>query len=311
MKPSRRSVHALLALVLPAAGIACSAPPESLGQSTDDLSAPTCDPSLANGAVPAAHRAMLDTIAFTEGTAGSCGQDGYNTGYAYNCFTSCNGHPHTVWTAGGFSSSAAGRYQFLDFTWDEFGYPSFSPKYQDIAAIRLIQDKRQVYLPSDRALTATEFSNAMSKLSYEWASLPPFRYAGQGQHSAAEVRAKYCSFAGCDGQQGGSNGGGSNNGGSSDGACAVGDDKRLHCGNKPAAPIYDSPGFTTIVDRLRTTTSWFDCWSTGELHGGGNKTWYHTVGDDNNRWGWVPAAEMKTTSEFDADPTSRGLPECQ
>lgn len=314
-----RPFPSLLALSLAAIGVACSAPPDDVGQSTEDLSAPTCHPSFANDAVPAAHRAMLDTIAFTEGTAGSCGQDGYSTGFAYNCFTSCDDHPYVVWNSGGFRSSAAGRYQFLDFVWKEFRYPSFSPRYQDIAAVRLIQEKRQVYLPSDRALTATEFSNAMSKLSWEWASLPPFRYAGQGRHSTAEVRAKYCSFAGCDGQRGTSGGGdpGGNDlgdagaSGPGDGGCAARGDGRIYCENKPNAPIYSTPGFTRIVDRLKTTTSWFDCWSSGALHGGGNRTWYHTQGDNYGNWGWVPAVEMKTTGEFDADPTSRGLPKCR
>ena len=81
--------------------VGCSAeiedPEETADESGEALSAPTCAPSLASGAVPAKHRAMLDTIAFTEGTAGSCGQDGYNTGFSYKCFASCNRHPAKVW----------------------------------------------------------------------------------------------------------------------------------------------------------------------------------------------------------------------
>ena len=159
------------------------------------VDAPTCKPSLAAGAVPAKHRAMLDTIAYTEGTAGSCGQDGYNTGYAYHCFTTCTRHPNIAWTAGSWTSTAAGRYQFLNRTWNALGLGAFSPKNQDIGAMKLISN-RGVTLPTTRALTATEFSNAMKKLSYEWASLP-FSPYGQPTVSLTRARAKYCSFAGC------------------------------------------------------------------------------------------------------------------
>jgi lysozyme len=157
--------------------------------------APTCAPSFATGAVPTKHRAMLDTIAYTEGTAGSCGQDGYNTGYAYHCFTSCTRHPNIAWTAGSWTSTAAGRYQFLYRTWTALGLGPFSPKNQDVGAMKLISN-RGVTLPTTRALTATEFSNAMKKLSYEWASLPYSPY-GQPTVTLARARAKYCSFAGC------------------------------------------------------------------------------------------------------------------
>lgn len=162
-----------------------------------DVSAPTCNPSLASGAVPSKHRAMLDTIAFTEGTARSCGQDGYNTGFAFNCFTSCASHPNIVWSASGYRSSASGRYQFLNTTWAGLGLPTFSPKNQDIAAMRLVA-RRGVSLPETRALDATEFANAMRKLALEWASLP-FSPYGQPVKTLAATRAKYCSIAGCDG----------------------------------------------------------------------------------------------------------------
>lgn len=179
--------------------VGCSAevedPEEAADESGEALSAPTCAPSIASGAVPSKHRAMLDTIAFTEGTAGSCGQDGYNTGFAFNCFASCNRHPAKVWRASGYSSSAAGRYQFLTSTWNGLGYSSFSPKNQDLGAMKLVA-RRGVTLPTSRALTATEFTNAMKKLSYEWASLPYSPY-GQPRKSLSATRAKYCSKAGC------------------------------------------------------------------------------------------------------------------
>ena len=168
---------------------------EETESSADELSAPSCTPSNAAGAVPKKHRAMLDTIAFTEGTAGSCGQDGYNTGFGFNCFRSCTSHPRTVWSGGGYRSSAAGRYQFLTATWAGLGRSSFSPKNQDLGAMTLVR-RRGVSLPTDRALSATEFSNAMKKLSYEWASLP-FSPYGQPRRSLSTTRSKYCSRAGC------------------------------------------------------------------------------------------------------------------
>jgi hypothetical protein len=109
-----------------------------------------------------------------------------------------------VWSASGYRSSAAGRYQFLNTTWSGLGLASFSPKNQDIGGMKLVS-RRGVTLPTTRALTATEFSNAMKKLSYEWASLP-FSPYGQPTKSLATTRTKYCGFAGgCGGCVVGSN----------------------------------------------------------------------------------------------------------
>ncbi|WP_394830269.1 glycoside hydrolase family 104 protein [Pendulispora rubella] len=160
------------------------------GASQDTSQLPSCDPGRAKCAVPPMHRALLDTIAFTEGTAGSCGTDGYSTGFGYNCFDGCAQHPHTQWG----QSTAAGRYQFLDFTWDELGKSDFGPANQDIAAIEKIR-QRGVDLPTDRPLTDAEFESAMHKLSLEWASLPYSPY-GQPTKTLEETRARYCDAAG-------------------------------------------------------------------------------------------------------------------
>jgi len=190
---------AKILVVLGAIGAAgCSAETgddPALDSSSEALSAPTCAPSLAKGVVARDPKAMLETIAFAEGTAGSCGQDGYNTGFAFNCFRSCAAHPNIVWRSSGYASSAAGRYQFLSATWRGLGYSSFSPANQDRGAMKLIE-RRKVTLPEGRALTATELSNAMKKLSYEWASLP-FSPYGQPRKSLSAIRAKYCTFTSC------------------------------------------------------------------------------------------------------------------
>ncbi len=137
---------------------------EEASFSSDDLSAPTCAPSLANGAVPAKHRAMLDTIGFTEGTAGHGSYDGYNVTFGYTYFSSCVRHPDKIVTSGGYSSSAAGRYQFLYSTWTGLHLPNFEPNNQDVGGMKLVA-QRGVTLPTTRALTATEFANAMARLS--------------------------------------------------------------------------------------------------------------------------------------------------
>jgi muramidase (phage lysozyme) len=172
---------------------------ESENTSTADefLSAPTCAPSLANGAVAAKPRALLDTIAFTEGTRGR-GQDGYNVTFGYRYFTSCDKHPNWRICSGSYCSTAAGRYQFLTATWKGLGYANFHPDNQDRGAMKLIA-RRKASVPTSRALTATEFVNVMYRVSYEWASLPPGRY-GQPSYSMTKTRAKYCTFAGCDGK---------------------------------------------------------------------------------------------------------------
>lgn len=154
-----------------------------------------CAPSLADGAVPEKHKALLDTIAFTEGTRGK-GDDGYNVLDAHRYWmTTCDRHPNFLQRAK--NSTAAGRYQFLHRTWAGLGYANFGAANQDKAGMRLVTNVRRVTVPTDAAMTDTQFRNALDRLSYEWASLPPFRYSGQGQASYSTVRREYCRLAGC------------------------------------------------------------------------------------------------------------------
>jgi N-acetyl-anhydromuramyl-L-alanine amidase AmpD len=92
--------------------------------------------------------------------------------------------------------------------------------------------------------------------------------------------------------------------------CNVHADGKLYCTNSAGAPIYASANGGAIVNHLRTTSSWFDCFSFGALHAGGNHTWYHTIGDDNGNWGWVPAVHLNTAGAFDANPAAGGLRSC-
>jgi muramidase (phage lysozyme) len=189
-------IGAMVGLV--AAGCTANADDTSEADDTstvsDELAGGSCTASLAGGAVPAKQRALLDTIAFTEGTRGR-GKDGYNVTFAYRYFSSCAKHPNMRVCAGRYCSTAAGRYQFLTATWKSLGYSDFGPANQDRAGMKLVS-RRGANVPTGRALTATEFANTMNRISYEWASLPPGRY-GQPSYSMAATRRQYCSFAGC------------------------------------------------------------------------------------------------------------------
>jgi hypothetical protein len=98
---------------------------------------------------------------------------------------------------------------------------------------------------------------------------------------------------------------------SDDPSCDVHSDGKLYCGNSADAAMYGAPYFSSgVVNTLRSTNSWFTCWGTGDEHPGGNTTWYYTLGDDNDNWGWVPGADLDTSSDFDANPSAHGLPHC-
>jgi hypothetical protein len=94
--------------------------------------------------------------------------------------------------------------------------------------------------------------------------------------------------------------------------CGVRSDGRLYCGNRAPVPVrrFKYPS-AEPVNWLRTTYSWFDCFGRGDIHHGGNDTWYLTQGDDGIYWGWVAAGDVYTSSEFDAHPDRFGLEECE
>lgn len=118
----------------------------------------------ASGNLSANMRAMLDTISWAEGAD-------YNTLFGSSTFSSYEDHPRRTITKGGFSSTAAGRYQFLSTTWDEVAaqlkLPDFSPESQDLAAVQLIKNRGAF-----DAVEAGDIPQALLSLSYEWASLP-------------------------------------------------------------------------------------------------------------------------------------------
>jgi muramidase (phage lysozyme) len=162
----------------------------------------TCAPSRATDVVNRYQKAFHDTIAWAEGTRDQGGKDGYNIMFRGGTFASCQRHPNRcIRMNGGNCSTAAGRYQFLKRTWTSIantrGYATFEPENQERGAAYLIASVRRVTIPTDRPLTESEFEIVMTKLSYEWASLPPARYPGQGTKPLDQLRAQYCTSAGC------------------------------------------------------------------------------------------------------------------
>lgn len=167
--------------------------------SSGNASGETCDPDRAVGAVNNYQKALHDSIAWAEGTR-NYSNDGYDVKFSFKLMNSCQSHPNHCIAYGSTCSTAAGRYQFLTGTWNSVrsanGLSSFEPENQEKGAAYLVKTVRKVTVPTGRAMTASEFSNAMSKLSWEWASLPPGRY-GQPNKTASQMRNMYCGIAGC------------------------------------------------------------------------------------------------------------------
>ncbi|MQA96636.1 MAG: hypothetical protein GEV11_19050 [Streptosporangiales bacterium] len=67
------------------------------------------------------------------------------------------------------------------------------------------------------------------------------------------------------------------------------------CANRVGAPIYSRGTNPTVIDRLRTNPSWFNCRKEGQSTGGGGphpNRWVWTQGDDFGRWGWVKDSDI-------------------
>jgi muramidase (phage lysozyme) len=131
-------------------------------------------------------------IAWAEGTSTNPRSDnGYNVQFTGRIFN--NGyrdHPRQIIRASGISSSASGRYQFLNTTWDRLaarlGLNSFSPANQDRAAVELLKS-RGAY----DAVLRQDWPTVIDKIACEWASIPrrngSFCYRGQGAKTPQEI----------------------------------------------------------------------------------------------------------------------------
>lgn len=118
-------------------------------------------------------RALLDTIRKAEGTFDPKDlQKGYRTMFGGGTFEDLSRHPDQVVRTPGYSSAAAGAYQFLPGTYERaskaLGLQSFGPREQDLAALYLV-DIRGGLDPFQRG---EKFGTVINKLAPEWASLP-------------------------------------------------------------------------------------------------------------------------------------------
>lgn len=140
------------------------ATPTSTG-TTSSVAAPGYTQSTS---IPIELRAFLDLISYTEGA-------GYNTMFTGKTFSDFSRHPHKVICSGRLCSSAAGRYQFLDRTWDSLarskGFKDFKPETQDLAGIELIRNRGAL-----EDVKAGRIESAILKCNKEWASFPGSPY---------------------------------------------------------------------------------------------------------------------------------------
>lgn len=131
-------------------------------------------------------RAMLAVIRAGEGTADI---DGYRRIFGGQMFTSFADHPRILVKKSGYSSTAAGAYQFLARVWDEtaklMNLKDFSPASQDLAALGRIAARGAL-----DDVIAGRFEVAIKKLGKEWASLP-FSPYGQPTKTLAQAKNVY------------------------------------------------------------------------------------------------------------------------
>lgn len=139
-------------------------------------------------------RAFMRMLRVGEGTIGD---KGYETLFSGKSFISdyerdFSVHPRIKIKSGRLVSSAAGAYQVMGYTWDdpsmvsarnEYKVKDFTPLSQDTFCLILFKKKRAGTLDEIRQ---GKIKDALDKLSYEWASLPPGRY-GQPSKTMSEA----------------------------------------------------------------------------------------------------------------------------
>lgn len=136
-------------------------------------------------------QAMLRVIRAGEGTAGP---NGYRTLFGGGLFDGYADHPRVTIKRSGYTSTAAGAYQFLASTWDETArvmrLADFSPASQDFAAVGRIAARGAL-----DDVRAGRFDAAIRKIAREWASLPGSPY-GQPTIPLERARDLYASAGG-------------------------------------------------------------------------------------------------------------------
>ncbi|CAM3792051.1 glycoside hydrolase family 104 protein [Flavobacterium gelidilacus] len=155
-------------------------------------------------------RAFMRMLRIGEGTEN---EKGYTTQYSGKQFTNMSKHPENVITAGKYSSSAAGAYQIMRYTWwwlggqkltdnnkkagvyeeyhdyiKKYNIPDFTAESQDKLCVIILKHKRSGIMD---LIFKNQIKDALDKYgSYEWASLPPGRY-GQPTQTMGLALKKY------------------------------------------------------------------------------------------------------------------------
>ena len=136
-------------------------------------------------------RAFLAVIRAGEGTADD---GGYTRCFGGGTFNDLADHPRRIVTAGRYTSTAAGAYQFLARTWDglvrQYAFPDFSPACQDEGAVALIAGRGAL-----QDVQEGRIEQAIAKCAREWASLPGSPY-GQPTRTLAQALATYAAAGG-------------------------------------------------------------------------------------------------------------------
>jgi muramidase (phage lysozyme) len=152
---------------------------------------PSTPPSGPGGSVGTREqRAMLDAIAFAEGTRDQP-NNGYKTLFGFGQFNDYSKHPDTVVRSGGYASAAAGRYQFMPGTFNrlakKLGLKDFSPESQDKAAIELA---RELGITQNILSKEGMSARVADILGNQWASFPgsPF---GQPTKPLSSIQKAY------------------------------------------------------------------------------------------------------------------------
>lgn len=118
----------------------------------------------------------------------------YSMLFGGDAFDGFADHPRKLIRKSGYSSTAAGAYQFLSRTWDEcqkaLDLPDFSPLSQDLACLFLIRRRGAL----DDVL-AGRVREAIAKCAKEWASLPGSPY-GQPTKTMSQALATFQQYGG-------------------------------------------------------------------------------------------------------------------
>jgi len=138
---------------------------------------------------------LLKTIRFAEGTAGP---KGYQTMFGGGTFSDLSRHPDRVINSGGYSSAAAGAYQFLPGTWQtqasRLGLKKFGPAEQDLAALALARNRLMDIGGLSTLQKEGLSSRVAAALAPEWASFPTESgrsYYGQPVKSLSQLQQYY------------------------------------------------------------------------------------------------------------------------